>query len=266
MSKTVMIPDAVAAVLKTATVEDTGIRLPEGQIDRALYVQVDKVLKTMGGKWNKSAGMHLFAGGMPPDLTAALDAGHVVDRKKTLELFETPPELASRMAAAAAQVSDFMEHYICVLEPSAGTGRLLAAFAEHLEENGDDIVVAIDVDEQNVEALRAQGIADFVTQGDFIEIATTVDMRFDVILMNPPFSRNQDITHVNAALTLLQPGGVLVALMSPHFQFANDGASRDFRDRLELFGAVVEEIEAGTFKAEGTNVRTVMVTFRMPQP
>ncbi len=96
-------------------------------------------------------------------------------------------------------------------------------------------------------------------------------------MMNPPFSRNQDIRHVMRALDFLRPGGRLVAIMSPHFTFAQDALSRTFRKLIGypdssaqgvgadqiVADATVEMLPAGTFTAEGTNVASVLVYIRL---
>ena len=72
--------------------------------------------------------------------------------------------------------------------------------------------------------------------------------------MNPPFENCQDINHVRLAYGHLADNGVLVAVMSPHFEFAQDMASIAFRGFLEDVGASWDEIPAGAFKGAGTNV------------
>jgi hypothetical protein len=57
-------------------------------------------------------------------------------------------------------------------------------------------------------------------------------------------------------------GGVLVAIMSPHFKHASTKAAVAFRTLLESLGnrAETEDIPAGTF--EHTGVATVLVLMR----
>lgn len=254
-------PEAME-VLSRSRADGNIVRLPEGQLDRAVYTSVDKVLKALGGKWDRRAGGHVFAAGMGEQLTAALEAGSVVDCKKAIQLFETPAGLAKRMADIAAAVSDHVDRNIRVLEPSAGRGRLLAAFAEHLEADGQDEVWAIDIDATNCADLRAQGIATEVVEGDFLSMRSKRS-GFDVILMNPPFSRNADVEHVeHAFFDWLAADGVLVAIMSTHWHHADDVPSRRFREVLRQTNGSAEMIPAGAFKAEGTNIATTMVTLR----
>ena len=70
--------------------------------------------------------------------------------------------------------------------------------------------------------------------------------------MNPPFTKGQDIKHVNHALQFLKPGGKLVAIM------AGNDKSKWF-DSLE-WCYEIEDVPAGAFKESGTNVATIIVT------
>jgi len=114
------IDPAVIAVLTSAAVESNMVRLT-GQIDRKLYVDTNKVLENLGGKWNRSKKAHVF----PEDPTVLLqevrESGQTAFASKN-GFFPTPPELADRIVAMA----DLKPEHI-VLEPSAGTGDLAAA-------------------------------------------------------------------------------------------------------------------------------------------
>ena len=46
------IPPEVAEILQSSTIEGPLLKLPEGKLDRDLYVKVANVLKALGGKWN----------------------------------------------------------------------------------------------------------------------------------------------------------------------------------------------------------------------
>lgn len=278
--RSIEITEEVADVLRASTWQETTLILPPGQLDRKLYEAVNKVLTALGGKWNRHAKGHVFAAAAASaELVAALDTGSVVDRKKTLELFETPPEIAHRMAMMAMTARPDARRF---LEPEAGTGRLIYALYA-LNPAAPLDLLAIEIDAANVEALRAQGFARRVVHADLFDLIPNREYRVDVILMNPPFGNNADIEHVDHVFNeWLAPDGVLVAIMSPHWTFANDTASRDFRALLgfpdgfrlgdqtgielsgsaTVAGATAERLPEGTFKGEGTGVGSLLVTMR----
>lgn len=257
------ITDDAATVLRESTWEGDVLKLPPRQLDRKLYEAVNKVLVALGGKWARAKGGHLFPNAAKMELNEALNAGSVVDRKKTLELFETPEDLATSMALTGIGLLGRI-HHPRVLEPSAGRGRIVDGFwrawGKH-EPVGE--MLAIDIDEQNCLHLSGSGNCSQVTQGDFIQLVPQPDKLMDLILMNPPFANTADILHVtHAFVRWLADGGVLVAIMSPHWTFASDRASRAFRELMEQHGGSWSRLAKGTFLGEGTGVETVQVVLR----
>ena len=63
--------------------------------------------------------------------------------------------------------------------------------------------------------MQAQGFA--LVGDDFLSYAPT-GVRYDRIVMNPPFEKRQDTRHIDHALDLLAPGGRLVAIASGSFE------------------------------------------------
>lgn len=173
-------------------------------------------------------------------------------------LFPTPPDLADRVIELAD--IHYGQH---VLEPSAGTGRLLDAiqrrFKHHVESglvhHFSDLhirVTAVEIDEAMCHhALTHQRFAVWVTatQADFLTWETTE--LFDRIVANPPFRRGVDVRHIEKMRTLLKPGGRLVAIC----------ANGSRRQRLFDEASQVIELPEGSFKSEGTNVSASIVVF-----
>lgn len=134
-----------------------------------------------------------------------------------------------------------------ILEPSAGTGALLAAIDAA---GGGSTTVAVELDRALAEALATR-YRD-VRAADFLEEAANLG-QFDRIVMNPPFHNGADIAHIGQAVQLLVPGGRLVALCT-------DGPrqAEALRPLVEENGGTWEPLPAGTF--EGTSVRAVLLS------
>lgn len=253
--KTIQIDDDVADVLRRGTWAGSLFVLPAGQLDRKLYERVDKVLRALGGKWNRSQRGHIFGIDAKETMVQALDQGHVVDQKKTLEQFFTPADLASELH----QLLDIRDGHR-VLEPSAGNGRLVW---EALERGA--IVHAVEIDADLCEGLRhevreRQKPGELIVhQIDFMDWGpTSQGGLFDRVIMNPPFSRGQDMRHVFKAFEHLAPGGQLVSIMSHHWSFAEDRESREFREFVHNEAALWRWIAVppGKFRESGTMVAT----------
>lgn len=158
----------------------------------------------------------------------------------SFNLFQTPAPLARRMVALADIAPGDS-----VLEPSAGLGRILAPVMECSPAR----VVAGDISPDCCREIMEQFPGVRLIQGDFLDAATRERMGppFDKIVMNPPFKMRADIKHIEAALTMLAPGGSLVGLCLSGFKRA---------DFLATHGAHIETVPAGTFP--DTKVETLL--------
>lgn len=200
------ISDEVAEVLRSATCAGSTLQL-NGQLDRKMYQAVNKVLELSGFKWNRKQGCHIAVKGSAAEtLAAALDDGKIVDPKKEWDFFETPEDLADRMA----KILDIQPTDL-VLEPSAGGGRLVRAVLANGAISSN--VFAIEAQPVLKKELYRQGyccihdkIDDFLT-GYSLE---KNGQPFEKIIMNPPFSAGQDISHCRHAYSLLKSGGRMV--------------------------------------------------------
>lgn len=244
----VEIDDDVRDVLQRSTITEASLMLPSEQLERKLYERVNKVLIAAGGKWNKKARAHLFDRDPRQALGLALENGSITDTKKAQQQFFTPPVLAAQIALKAT-----IRPGLTVLEPSAGEGALALA-ARRL---GAD-VCCIEQDQHCINALLKLGFP--VTGADFLNVPATAVM--DRVLMNPPFTKGQDVAHVMHALQFVKPGGRLVAIMSAGVK-SNRQAKR-FRGVCEEFGVEIEDLPEDAFLESGTGVRTVLVVVDVP--
>ena len=99
---------------------------------------------------------------------------------------------------------------------------------------------------------------------DFLSVEPMPGYKLHAIVMNPPFTRSQDIAHVLHAYKFLAPGGKLVAIMSPGHTFRQDKKATEFRDWLGNLTHTVTALPAGTFKAAGTMVSSVLLCVEKP--
>jgi tRNA1(Val) A37 N6-methylase TrmN6 len=176
-------------------------------------------------------------------LGQSLRTGNAVRVVSAPQLFPTPPAVAARMVSFA----DILPEHD-VLEPSAGTGRLLDA----IQTTGARWF-AVEINHSLCEALARtygyeDGINKRVLQGDFLEMGPDHLGTFDRILMNPPFERGSDIEHILHARRLLKSDGKLVAICA--------NGPRQLT-KLQPLCDHWEDLPAGTFDATG--VRTALL-------
>lgn len=247
-----VIEEDVMTVLKNSAITGTHLKLP-GQLDRKLYERVNKVLTIAGGKWNRSAGVHVFQADPREILGMAVSAGHIVDKKVELQQFFTPPAVAK--VAVDRLMKGRTTKGITVMEPSCGSGNMLAALFEY--DINPALVNAVEIDEPLAKAVQAKYPTMHVVNGDFLKLTKVASQ--DLVIMNPPFTNQQDIMHVTRALGHLKPGGRMVAIVSPAYGSSTTKKAEAFRELLDEHAIEEYNLPAGSFAASGTQVHTVML-------
>lgn len=247
------IPSAVLEVLRQSHAQGTHIYLPKVQLDRALYNNVDKVLRDLGGKWvGGSRRAHNFDVDAADILAAAIETGRYV-RPADLGFFPTPAVLVNRLLAKAR-----LERGMRVMEPNGGTGNLACPMAAAV--GSLDLVTVYELMERNVRQLREAGFRN-VTHGDFLK--STPDRSFSAVCMNPPFSLHQDIDHVLHASRFVREGGTVTSYMSSAWVHSNHKKAVAFTRFLEAVKADVENVDVGSFRESGTEVASTLVHFKV---
>lgn len=172
------------------------------------------------------------------------------------QLFPTPRDVAERMI----ELADIRPGQK-VLEPSAGTGMLLGAMGGRMFNEPrigsvtDGAVLAVEISAPLAERLKSEFPLTHVVTGDFLECGShNLGGDFDRIVMNPPFKDGADIKHIRHAMTMLRPGGRLVAICA-----GGPRQERALRELAEGSGGIWEDLPEDTFA--GTNVRAVLAVF-----
>lgn len=256
------INESVRCVLASLEWDGDMAKITAGQLDRKLYVRVNDVLEACGGKWSKKLKAHEFIGDARDQIESVIDIGSFVkiaDLRQQYGEFETPDSLADR-AVRRLFLHDCPQE---ILEPSAGSGRLIKAVHRARKGGGivDDIT-AIEVQYKRHDDLVA--LCDKVLIGDFLSIGCVEGdghPTYSRVVMNPPFARQADIDHVLHAYEFLKPGGLLVAIMSSGWTFRTNKKSLDFQKLVSRRGDW-ELNPSASFACEGTNVDTVMIRLR----
>ena len=248
--------DQIKEVLVDGELEGTVFRLPDRQLERPLYLGVAKALEGVGGKWNRKQGGFVFPYD-PEKLIARLYSNPAFSLKQKYQFFPTPYDVAVQMAYLLA-----LEDGMLLLEPSAGQGHLLEPFRKDgiLSQYSVD-VECCEVLDLHQEMLKADGYA--VIWADFL----TLDRpnRYDAVIANPPFTRNQDIDHIRKMYEVVKPGGQVVSLASPSWAFGCTKKQVEFREWLDDLDATVHPLEQGAFASSGTGVTPVLVYFEKPE-
>ena len=231
--------NALQESISKCTIAGNIVRLPFEQLSN--YADVKKALVNAGGKYK--SGTFVFTGDAQPFIDRLMN-GDSVNIKKEFQFFPTPQHVAKKVVD-----SIYWDNTINVIgEFSAGQGGLLDFLPKKYDFN------IVELMPENVEVLKKKGYN--AQQGDFL--AKHWGM-VDLIVLNPPFSKNQDIMHFMHAWDHLNEKGQILCITSPHWLTASDKKSKDFRAFICDIGARYEEISAGEFKSSGTNIKTILI-------
>ncbi len=145
-----------------------------------------------------------------------------------------------------------------VLEPNAGMGHL----ADKIAAKGADL----DVGElaYKMQSLLSEKGHNVVAD-DFLNY--NPGPIYDRVVMNPPFSNDADVKHVVHALSMVKPGGRVVAITSAMAGDRNNSVNKNFREYLDSVGAVEDSNPEGSFKnsLNPTAVNTKTIVIDVPE-
>lgn len=231
----------------------------EQKLDRKLYLAVDEVLQACGGKWNRRAKAHVFPIDAAELVSRAVAQGSIVTASE-MGFFATPSPLAVQLVEDAEVGPNHS-----VLEPSAGSGRIIDAMMD-----GAGSITAVEFDAQRRESLRScyssPRFSNTITVEpamDFLDYEASEP--FDRVVMNPPFGKvgkGDHIDHVDHAYSMLDHGGTLVSVLPAGVKFRTDKKHSAFRKRFAH--GTIEDLPEGSFKESGTSVRAVVLKVRCP--
>ena len=219
----------------------------QGTLDRKDYVKVNKVLEAAGGQWNKKFKSHVFTTNAEERLEQILLTGEVEIPKDEFDYFPTPEIVVEKMIEKADPKPGMK-----MLEPEAGQGAIAIPFKKLGCE-----VTCYELSEKNFNILKDLGLNVF--QKDFLQVEP--EEIFDLVVMNPPFSKQQDIKHVLHAYKFLKPNGKLVSVMCSNILWRDNKLTNEFRKFVQENGEI-EKLPDQSFKSSGTLVGTVVVTLK----
>lgn len=248
-------------VLQQCKVDGNIVKLPEIKLDRKEYLDVKNALELIGGKWKGGKIQGFVFEEDPTELLAQLANGEQRNLKKEYQFFATPKDVAAMIIKAAFPYVIEGLNEVKILEPSAGDGALIKAFREqHGYQFQVDCFELMGLNRTKL--IKLDNIK--IISNDFIDCAINgrVKNKYDYIIANPPFTKNQDIDHIICMYEACKPGGIIVTLSSTSWQRGTQKKQEAFKEWLHYLGASITEIPAGAFAESGTTVATLMITIR----
>ena len=243
--------DLVLRLLRESTVTASRLSLPRN-LPREEYLAANKALELLDCQWNRGAQCHTT---YDPsiDLRAlvsmAMEDGEITDQKKLYQAYYTPKVLAE----AVAKRADVSGQY--VLEPSAGGG----ALAQACLDAGAAHVLCVELNAGASKSLAGR-FPLVVQETDFLSVPIAPHSVTRVV-MNPPFSKGRDRSHVAHAMKFLAPGGKLVAIVMGTAN-ANNACPKWTAAIGDEWGGGYDfaPVPPGSFAESGTLVETSILT------
>lgn len=250
-------------ILNNCTVEDKVVKLPAGQLDRKVYMEVKKALEGIGGKWKGGKIAGFVFPNDPTDRLNQIRGGEKVNLKKDFQFFATPDSLADRLVEMAEL--DSLNPGEGILEPSAGTGSIIMAICSKYGRRFE--IGACELMPENFNLLKTKfgrvlPSLDLITS-DFFDINNYLNPGvWHRIIANPPFTKNQDIDHVLHMWKQLAPGGILISIMSRHWLTSNNKKEWNFHQWVQDNDGEITLLDQGEFKESGTMVSSLILKLR----
>jgi predicted RNA methylase len=239
-------------IIKKGKLENNIYYLPDVQLNRKQFSNIAKHFKFLGGKWKGGKTKGFVFDRDISSLSELL--GNNIEKKKNLQFFETPREIAN-MLVKMAELKDCDK----ILEPSAGRGAIIKA----IKDEGSHFVDYCEIDDINLSYLKKIDNINFVGT-NFLNytVDRNNDFLYDKIIANPPFNKNQDINHIEKMYELLNNKGVLVSVASLHWKISNNRKETYFREWLKNVNAEIIELDEGAFKKSGTNIKACIIKIK----
>jgi hypothetical protein len=251
--KNIKMTEKTLDILKRCSIEGMVVKLPNKNLEKNEYADVKKSLELIGGKWKGGKIFGFVFLTDPTDLLSQISNGEKRNLKKEFQFFGTPDEYCDKLVVLADIKPD---DSIC--EPNAGQGAIIKA----INKVTDIIPDCFELMENNIIVLKNSGLKFNLIGDDFFN---NNGKKYDKIIANPPFSKNQDIDHIKEMYKILKKGGRLVSISSDMWYSGTQKKQVEFKKWLFELNAVIIEIPKGAFKESGTMVGGMIIVVNKPK-
>ena len=267
-------PDVIEA-LERLEFSDDGLacKLAE-QYDKELFAKIRKVFEVYGVKYKGKA--FRFPFDFRPIVAEIVETGEAPEKKNPTAFFPTPafvvesilsmPDFDRLMYSpydyfSEEEAAEMGIEPLRILEPSAGQGAIADLIRERMGRGARLDVV--EYFHANAAILERKGYSPI--RMDFMEYNADGAIKYDFIVMNPPFSlkgqKHAYIDHVMHAWSMLKEGGTLAAVLPTGFMVNRSRTEREFLETVCRYGEIVE-IHDEAFKDVGTKIKTVTIVMK----
>jgi type I restriction-modification system DNA methylase subunit len=244
----IKISPEILKIIQGSDIDGNKLFLPKN-LDRNVYVAVNKILESIGLKWNRSAKCHIAEHNVEELIESIINSGEWVDEKKLNQFYATPSSVIDQMLRIVPFARD---SEIRILEPSAGAGAILGRL---IDEFPNAVINFCEINEERMKQCIDMNVEP--VGENFLHLSPVNE--YDLIVMNPPFSKQQDIDHfLHAFNHCLKSGGFIVSIMPEETFFRDNKKTKSFWKTIRENSSDLDIINLpeNSFKESGTMIRT----------
>ena len=243
----------ILTVLQQATFNEPSTIILNGELDRKTYTDTNKLLESIGLKWNRKLKAHISSEDVSEKWYNMIDSGEWVDVQKEYQYFPTPKEIVQQMI----DMVNWNNVESC-LEPSFGTGNILKEFPLMTDITVYGCELNTDMFNKTIKEVGNLENVELFNM-DFLDFNKSVDC----IIANPPFTKLQSIKHFNHMVELLNPNGQLVCILpsGDYDKSSSIKLRQEFAKFVDDNNCEVVYLDNGDFKESGTMVKTIIVKY-----
>lgn len=236
----------VLLVLEQCKIEGNMLFLPDYQLDRDIYLAVNKILVNCEGKWNRKHKAHIFNKSPVEYIENIILTGDYTNYKKEFQYFPTYPDVTKILCERIN-----LNKNDAVLEPSAGEGYIAKEVAK--------IAKKVYVCEKNIDFHNKLNDFELLTNDTFELLFSHFILKdINKVIMNPPFRNQEDIDHVSYIFSIMPSDTQLISVMSKSWQWRDNSKSETFRNLVNKYG-YYSDLPENSFKSSGTSIDTCFV-------
>lgn len=226
------------------------------ELDRDDYLELKHYFELIQGEYISKGKKFVFRTNPKPFIEAYLKT-EIMPKKNPTAFFPTPSIIVKEMFRLSdfdcLPVDEEYQSKYKVLEPSAGVAGIADLIKEVAPYVQLDVIEILDV---NQEVLRQKGYEPICM--DFMDYNIDYSIRYDYVIMNPPYIGKTFIKHIKHAFNMLNERGILTAVIPTSFLNQDDKESLWLYEKVVQIGEVYHNPK-GSFKEQGTNVDTCII-------
>lgn len=225
------------------------------ELERKQYVAVNKILESIGLKWNRMEACHISEHDIGELISSIITSGEWVDEKKLNQFYETPDNVINIMLKILPDLK-----YDRILEPSAGNGAILKKLSHKFPKS---LIDYCEISKERMLQCKSLMLPNCLPVGsNFLNFVPA--SKYNLIVMNPPFSRQQDIDHISHAINYcLKKGGILISVVPEGTFFRSNQKTVNFWNLVDKCSDhETRSLPEKAFKKSGTLVNTRLLFIR----